>query len=79
MGVIIRQRKIELLEKYRRIEKKLNETINMRNFTTGQEGYIMNRMPGKPEFLTDDAIALAAAEFAKRDAEKKRLRNAAET
>ena len=51
----------------------------MRDFTTGQEGYIMNRMPGKPEFLTDDAIALAAAEFAKRDAEKKRLRNAAET
>ena len=51
----------------------------MRDFTTGKEDYIMNRMPGKPEFLTDDAIALAAAEFAKRDAEKKRLRNAAET
>ena len=43
-----------------------------------QEGFIMNRMAGKPEFMTNDAIALAAAEFAKRDAEKKRLRNAAE-
>lgn len=38
----------------------------------------MNRKAGKPEFMTDDAIALAAAEFAKRDAEKKALRNAAE-
>lgn len=66
------------MEKYRRIEMKLHETLNMRDFSTMQEGFIMNRMAGKPEFMTNDAIALAAAEFAKKDAEKKRLRNAAE-
>ena len=35
----------------------------------------MNRMAGKPEFMTDESIALAAAEFAKKDAEKKLRRN----
>jgi hypothetical protein len=66
------------MEKYKRIEMKLHETLNQRDFSNMQEGFIMNRMAGKPEFMTNDAIALAAAEFAKRDAEKKRLRNAAE-
>ena len=35
----------------------------------------MNRMAGKPEFMTDESIALAAAEFARKDAEKKLRRN----
>jgi len=47
----------------------------MRDFSTMQEGYFMNRMAGKPEFMTDESIALAAAEFAKKDAEKKLRRN----
>jgi hypothetical protein len=78
LNIIINQRRIELMEKYRRIEMKLHETLNMRDFSSMQEGYIMNRMAGKPEFMTDESIALAAAEFAKKDAEKKRLRNAEE-
>lgn len=78
LAVIINQRRIELMEKYRRIELKLHETLNMRDFSTMQEGYIMNRMAGKPEFMTDESIALAAAEFAEKDALKKRLRNAEE-
>jgi hypothetical protein len=32
-------------------------------------------MAGKPEFMTDESIALAAAEFARKDAEKKLRRN----
>ena len=39
---------------------------------------MMNRLPGKPEFMTDESIALAAAEFAAKDAEKKARRNAEE-
>ena len=38
----------------------------------------MNRTAGKPEFMTDESIALAAAEFAAKDAEKKARRNAEE-
>ena len=30
----------------------------------------MNRMAGKPEFMSYEFIALAAAEFARKDAEK---------
>lgn len=73
--MLVTQRKIELMEKYRRIEMKLKECLNMRDFSTMQEGYFMNRMAGKPEFMTDESIALAAAEFAKKDAEKKLRRN----
>lgn len=36
----------------------------------------MNRMPGKPEFWDNDAIALAVEEFAKKEADKKAKRNA---
>ena len=35
----------------------------------------MNRSRGKPEFLDDDAILEAAAEFAAKDAEKKAKRD----
>jgi len=38
----------------------------------------MNRMPGKPEFMDNDAIALAVEEFAKKEMEKKARRDAAE-
>ena len=34
----------------------------------------MNRKAGKPKFMTDDAIALAAEEFERRDREKKLAR-----
>ena len=35
----------------------------------------MNRMAGKPEFMSYEFIALAAAEFVRKDAEKKLRRN----
>jgi len=69
------QRKIELFEKYRRQEAKLKECINFKDFTTMEEGYFMNRKAGKPDFMTDESIAEAAAEFARKDAEKKLKRN----
>ena len=50
----------------------------MRDFSSMQEGYFMNRTAGKPEFMDDESIALAAAEFAAKDAEKKARRNAEE-
>lgn len=73
--VLINQRKIELLEKYRRLEMKLKECLNMSDFSSKQEGFFMNRMAGKPEFMTDESIALAAAVFAQKEAEKKMRRN----
>ena len=66
----VNQRKIELMEKYRRMEHSLRECLNLTDFSTNKEGYFMNRMAGKPQFMTDDAIAEAAAEFARRNAEK---------
>ena len=41
-----------------------------------QEGYFINRIAGKPEFMDNDAIALAVEEFAKKEADKKARRNA---
>jgi hypothetical protein len=71
----VNQRKIELMEKYRRMEHSLRECLNLTDFSTNKEGYFMNRMAGKPQFMTDDAIAEAAAEFARRNAEKLAQRN----
>ena len=47
----------------------------MKDFSYMSEEYFMNRMAGKPDFMTDESIALAAAEFAAKDAEKKLRRN----
>lgn len=54
---------------------KLKECLNMKDFSYMSEEYFMNRMAGKPDFMTDESIALAAAEFAAKDAEKKLRRN----
>lgn len=78
LNMIVTQRKIELMEKYRRMEHKLKECLNMSDFSHMKEGYMMNRMAGKPEFMTDASIAEAAAEFARKDAEKKLKKNQAE-
>jgi Rps23 Pro-64 3,4-dihydroxylase Tpa1-like proline 4-hydroxylase len=78
LSMLVVQRKIELMEKYRRIENKLKECINMRDFSHVGEGFFMNRMAGKPSFMTDESIAEAAAEFARKDAEKKMRKNQAE-
>jgi len=75
LTMLINQRKIELMEKYRKQENKLKECLNIKDFSNIAEGYFMNRMAGKPDFMTDDAIAKAAEEFARKDAEKKLRRN----
>jgi len=75
LAMLVVQRKIELMEKYRRMENKLKECINMRDFSHMSEGFFMNRMAGKPSFMTDESIAEAAAEFARKDAEKKLKKN----
>lgn len=74
LSMLVTQRKIELLEKYRRIENKLNECLSAADFATNKEEYFMNRKAGKPKFMTDDAIRLAAEEFERRDREKKLAR-----
>lgn len=65
------QRKIELREKYARMEKAYKESLDELEFSVSKEPYFMNRNAGKPDFLDDDSIMQAAAEFAAKDAEKK--------
>jgi hypothetical protein len=67
-----------LTEKYNRIEKQIKECLAECEFSKVKEGYFMNRMVGKPEFMDNDAIALAAKEFADKEAEKKARKNADE-
>lgn len=75
---IFNQRIIELTDKYNRIEKQIRECLAEIEFSKTKEGYFMNRMCGKPEFMDNDAIALAAQEFADKEAEKKARKNADE-
>ncbi len=82
LNIVIRQRQVELTDKYRRIEANLREVLDEAQFTRSkdgklvQEGYFMNRIAGKPEFWDNDAISLAVEEFAKKEADKKARRNA---
>ena len=76
--MVINQRKVELTDKYKRIEAQIKEVLDEYEYSRQKEGYFMNRMAGKPEFLDNDAIALAAEEFAEKDREKKAKRNAEE-
>lgn len=78
LAFIKSQRILELTEKYNRIEKQLKECLAEVEFSKTKEGYFMNRMCGKPEFMDNDAIALAAKEFADKEAEKKARKNADE-
>ena len=57
---IVIQRKLELSGKYARQDKKANEAINETDFSINKEQYFMNRTTGRPDFLTDTAIELAA-------------------
>ena len=41
-------RKIELLEKFRREEKNQVEVVNINDFSTKPENYIINTFPGQP-------------------------------
>jgi len=56
----------------------LSESLDELEFSKTKEGFFMNRQATKPEFLDDDSIMEAAAEFAAKDAEKKARRDAEE-
>lgn len=69
---IINMRKIDLKERFDRLEKNLPEGLHELEFSSRSvhqniEHYIMNRSRGHPEFLDDDSILQAAAEFAAKD------------
>lgn len=53
------------------MEKAFRESLDELEFSVSKEPYFMNRNSGKPDFLDDDSIMQAAAEFAAKDAEKK--------
>jgi hypothetical protein len=71
LNQIIRIRKIELKERYARMETKLKEGLDEDEFSKFTEEYIMNRTRSMPEYLEDGSILEAAAEFAARDEMKK--------
>ncbi len=47
------------------------EVLDESDFSRLKEGYIMNRVAGKPVYEEDQSIQEAAATFAAKDAEKK--------
>ncbi len=68
---MINFRRNELREKLKRIELKLMEVMEEKDFSKFKESYIMNRVPAKPLYEDDKSIEEAAASFAAKDAEKK--------
>jgi len=71
LNMVFNQRRVELTDKYKRIEAQIKEVLDECEYSKIKEGYFLNRMPGKPEFWDNDAIALAAEEFAEKDRLKK--------
>lgn len=71
LNQIIRMRKIELKERYARMEAKLKEGLDEDEFSKFTEEYIMNRTRSRPDYLEDGSILEAAAEFAAKDEMKK--------
>jgi hypothetical protein len=71
LNQVINFRRNELKEKLKRIEIKLYEVMDEKDFSRFKEAYIMNRVPAKPLYEDDKSIEEAAASFAAKDAEKK--------
>lgn len=71
LNQVISFRRNELREKLRRLELKLQEVLEEKDFSRFKEGYIMNRIASKPAYEEDQSIQEAAATFAAKDAEKK--------
>ena len=71
LNQVINFRRNELREKLKRIEIKLQEVMDEKDFSRFKESYIMNRVPAKPVYEDDKSIEEAAASFAAKDAEKK--------
>lgn len=78
MRFAFNKRVLELTEKYQRIEAAIKECLDELEYSKSKEGYFMNRMCGKPDFMDNDAIAKASEEFALKEAEKKARKNADE-
>lgn len=74
LNQIIKFRKIELKERYARMEAKLKEGLDEEEFSKFTEEYIMNRTRTDPDYLEDSAILDAAAEFAAKDEMKKAIK-----
>ncbi len=64
-------RRNDLREKLKRIEGKLAEVLDEKDFSRFKEGYMMNRIASKPLYEDDNSIQEASASFAAKDAEKK--------
>ena len=71
LNQVITFRRNELREKLKRIEGKIQEVLDEKDFSRFKEGYIMNRVASKPIYEEDQSIQEAAASFAAKDAEKK--------
>jgi hypothetical protein len=71
LNQVLNFRRNELREKLRRIEAKMQETLDEKDFSRLKEGYIVNRVANKPLYEEDQSIQEAAATFAAKDAEKK--------
>lgn len=70
---IVIQRKIELMEKYRRIEHGVFEALKETEFSSEKnEEYFMNRIRGKPAYISDDAIAMIQEMLDKQRLEKEK-------
>jgi hypothetical protein len=71
LNQVINFRRNELREKLKRLETKLQEVMEEKDFSRFKEDYIMNRVASKPLYEEDQSIQEAAATFAAKDAEKK--------
>lgn len=74
LNQIIKIRKIELKERYARMEVKLKEGLDEDEFSKFTEEYIMNRTRSNPDYIEDGSILEAAAEFAAKDEMKKAMK-----
>lgn len=71
LNQVINFRRNELREKLKRLETKLQEVMEEKDFSRFKEEYIMNRIASKPLYEEDQSIQEAAASFAAKDFEKK--------
>jgi hypothetical protein len=56
LNQVIAFRRNELREKLKRIEAKLSEVMDEKDFSRFKEGYIMNRVANKPIYDEDQSI-----------------------
>lgn len=78
LNQIISLRRMELIEKLDRDQEKdkgkILEALNEADFTAHIEDYLMNRVRGVPDYMDDESIKEAAAEYLIKEMEKKARR-----